>query len=172
MSIYAQTLTRDETITRVIARHVHWKVASDLCQLRLTHELFSREFEERLAHDIFWWLYYGYAHQIEFLFYSPAGYLLHLGVSYRITIGGITTRDDDAGGLPLDPLPNGTEFAPVVTPSVKYRTASSRDKAQFHADLKLSWGQWNLLLSRNGTSVTDRLYSRGILTAQRTVYQG
>lgn len=172
MSYQTSTITRTETITHTDVRHIVWKIKSDMFQLRIFHDCFDQEYEDKLASDLFKWTYRGYAEKIKFTFFYPNTYKVKHEISYRIERGHVIGSDEDAGRIPFLDLA-GTTFKVLVTPNDAWRKLSIEERQKFYSTLNLQWGSSNLRLSYEGGSwVEDKTYSSNSIAAKRSIYTG
>ncbi len=171
METYTRTRTNTVSYTYIDVRHVNWKIRSDLRYLRFMYGLFTEEYEEEMSGDLYKWVLAGYASKIKFVFYTPGGYELQLGIRYRISSSGTVSRDDDAGNIPYAYLPLGTRFNVLVTPSDPWGWLSQDEKNSFYARLSGGWGPSQLKLTEKYSWSPDSIYSSNSLSARREIYR-
>ena len=169
-----ETRTRTNTLsyTYIDVRHVNWKIRSDLRYLRFLYGLFSEFYEEEMSGDLYKWVLAGYVSNIRFVFYTPLGYELQLGIRYTISSFGTVSKDDDAGSIPYINLPSGTRFDAIVGTNDAWRSLSDQEKNDFYATLGPGWGASQLNLKDSSSMWnSDKTYSSNSLSAQREIYK-
>lgn len=170
MSTYS--VTRSQTITHTDAKHVNWKIRSDLRLLRVFFDMFNEQHEQQLTQDLYQWIYRGYASVIRFVFYEPGTEVVRLELAYKITRSGSVNRDDNAGDIPYMDL-SDTTFTTLVSTTQAWRNLQPTQRRQFYQSLVFNWGSSNLnLVHASGSWQSDRAYSSNQLSASRSIYRG
>ncbi|MCK4588195.1 hypothetical protein KAT60_00070 [Candidatus Woesebacteria bacterium] len=170
MTYQTSTITRTQTVTHTDVRHVLWKVKSDMFQLRIFHNCFTRESEGEMASDLFQWVYRGYAERIKFTFFDPQSSEVLHEINYRIIRGGVVGSDNEAGSIPFLDV-SGATFKVFVTTNEAWRSLTDVEKQRFYNSLNLQWGSSNLRLTYSGGSWSrDKSYARNSIAAKRSIY--
>ena len=164
------TLTRTASVTLTDARHVLWRIATDLRALRLHHGLITTAYEEEVTYDLLQFIYRGLVDEIEFRFVAVGSNTRTYAVRYAMTRDWSGDDDDDAGGLRYLDL-TGTSFQLTVTYSSTWRALPADAQTVFRRGLKRSWGPVNDVHDGVGAWVTDRTYGSGGLGATRSVFR-
>lgn len=170
MIYQTSTITRTQTITHTDVQYVLWKVKSDMFQLRIFHNCFTRESQDGMAGDLFQWVYRGYAERIKFTFFDPQSNEVVHEINYRIIRGGIVGSDNEAGSIPFLDVADST-FKVFVTTNEAWRSLTDEEKQDFYDNLNLQWGNSNLRLTYSGGSWSrDKSYARNNIAAKRSIY--
>lgn len=172
--MYYQTRTKTHTLsyTYVDVRHVNWKIRSDLRYLRVMYGLFSEKYEEEMSADLYKWVMAGYVSYFKFVFYSPLGMKLKLGLRYKVSTEGWVYRDDDAGNIPYVSLPYNVQFQVLLYTNHVWRLLTEQQRERFYGTLSPGWGNSKLRLTENQSLwASDNLYSSNALSVSRDIYR-
>ena len=170
MPYQTSTITKTRTVTYTDVRYVISKVKSDMFQLRFFHGCFSKQYEEDMGHDLFQWVYSGYAERIKVLFFNPSLFVVRFEIKYDIERGTVVSTDEDAGSIPFKDL-SGCSFRILVTTNDDWKNLSPEEKKEFYDRLILQWGKSSLEpVYEGGSWTSDRTYSKNSLAAHRSIY--
>lgn len=169
------TKTRTGTWSHTDAKHVNWKIRSDLQRLQALYgnriNRLTKEYVEDLSADLYLWVHSGNAAAIRFNFYDADSSERRFAIHYDIARDGTVTTDDDPGGLGYHDL-EGISFRTNVTYSDDFKALTPEEQDEFRATLELSWGPTsNSLTDGDGHWTTDRNYSSNDLGARRKVFR-
>lgn len=163
------TYTYAETFTRTHARHLSGRVTGDLRQSHMIYRSPSEAMLEPYRIELEEMLVGGYLREYQFGF--QRGGVTVWALRYVVEPGGLLSTSSVAGGVPARIDVTGAQFFNFMTYSDAWFALTDAQRSAVQAKSGIVRTTGSLPGSGSGYWATDRSYTAGGLTVQRTVFK-